>query len=68
VVGNADGRFNWNGSFVITDDSTNIDTGYPSSIVLNDGRVLTFYYAVGSKSQPGWGVHCAVVEYDAPAK
>ena len=47
-------------------DSTNVDTGYPSSVVLEDGRVLTFYYAVGSKTQPQWGVHCGVVEYRVP--
>jgi hypothetical protein len=68
VVGDAAGSFNWNKSFVVTDDSTNVDTGYPSSVVLKDGRVLTFYYAVGSKSHPTWGIHCGVVEYAPPEK
>jgi hypothetical protein len=42
------------------------DSGYPSSVVMKDGRVLTFYYAVRSKTHPGWGVHCGVVEYTPP--
>jgi hypothetical protein len=68
VAGDASGNFDWNKRFVIADDSTNSDTGYPSSVVLKDGRVLTFYYAVGSKTHPEWGVHCAVAEYRPPAK
>jgi hypothetical protein len=68
VVGDAAGNFDWARRFVVADDSTNSDTGYPSSVVLKDGRVLTFYYAVGSKTHPDWGVHCAVAEYRPPAK
>jgi hypothetical protein len=68
VVGDAAGNFDWGRRFVVADDSTNADTGYPSSVVLKDGRVRTFYYAVGSKTQPEWGVHCAVAEYRPPAK
>jgi hypothetical protein len=68
VVGDAEGSFDWARSFVLTDDSTNVDTGYPSSVVLKDGKVLTFYYAVGSKTHPKWGVHCGVVEYTPPGK
>jgi hypothetical protein len=68
VVGDAAGSFDWGKRFVIADDSTNSDTGYPSSVALKDGRVLTFYYAVGSKTHAEWGVHCAVAEYRPPAK
>jgi hypothetical protein len=67
VVSDAAGRFDWGRRFVVADDSTNSDTGYPSTVVLKDGRVLTFYYAVGSKTHPDWGVHCGVVEYHPPA-
>ena len=36
---------------------------YPSSLLLSDGRVLTVYYAVGSKEHPGWGTHCGALVY-----
>ena len=66
AIGEKSGAFDGTKSFRLVGDSTNVDTGYPSSVVLADGRVLTFYYAVGSKTQPQWGVHCGVVEYRAP--
>ena len=53
---------------MLVGDSTNVDTGYPSSVLKKDGRVLTFYYAVGSKTHPEWGVHCGVVEWAPPAQ
>lgn len=68
VVGDAAGNFDWARRFIVADDSTNPDTGYPSSVALKDGRVLTFYYAVGSKTRPEWGVHCALAEYRPPAE
>lgn len=68
VVGTAEGNIDWKDRFTLVGDSTNVDTGYPSSVVMPDGRVFTFYYAVGSKTHPDWGVHCGVVEFTAPAK
>ena len=68
VLGDAAGNFDWGKRFVIADDSTNSDTGYPCSVLRKDGRVLTFYYAVGSKTRLEWGVHCAVAEYRPKAK
>ena len=68
LVGDAGGHFNWAERFTLVNDSTTADTGYPSSVVLTEGRVLTFYYAVGSKSHPDWGIHCGVTEYQPPAK
>lgn len=67
VLGDADGSFDWQKRFVIAQDSTNTDTGYPSSVALEAGRVLTFDYAVGSKSHPEWGVHCAVADFRVEA-
>lgn len=66
AVSDKSGTFDWTNSFVLVGGSTNVDTGYPSSVVLADRRVLTFYYAVGSNAQPQWGVHCGVVEYPIP--
>ena len=63
VVGDARGKFDWEKRVLLVGDSTNVDTGYPSSVMKKDGRVLTFYYAVGSKTHPEWGVHCGVVEW-----
>jgi hypothetical protein len=62
VVGTPQGAFDWNDHFDLVTDSTNTDTGYPSSVVLPTGRALTFYYAVGSKTHPDWGIHCGMVE------
>ena len=61
----ADGSFDWKSHFTLVDDATNRDCGYPSSILLKDGRVLTVYYAVGSKEHPDWQTHCGAVMYVA---
>jgi hypothetical protein len=66
VIGDAAGRLDWNERFLVSDDATGGDCGYPSSVLLKDGRVLTVYYAVGSKEQPTWGVHCAAAVYRPP--
>ena len=66
VIGNATGQFDWANRFALVSDSTNTDTGYPSSVLLDGKRALTFYYAVGSKTHPEWGVHCGLVEYPLP--
>lgn len=66
VIGDATGVFDWEQRFALVADSTNVDTGYPSSAVLKNGSVLTFYYAVGSRTHPEWGVHCGVAEFRPP--
>jgi hypothetical protein len=68
LVSDAAGTFDWDRRFTLVNDATNGDCGYPSSVVLADGRVLTVYYAVGSKDHPKWGVHCGAVAYHAPPK
>ena len=60
--------FDWKQSFVLVNDATSADCGYPSSVLLKDGRVLTVYYAVGSKDSPKWGVHCGAVTYKVTSK
>jgi hypothetical protein len=67
VVGDADGAFDWERRFVLVDDAVSADCGYPSSVLLRDGRVLTVYYATGSKEHADWGVHCGAVAYRVPA-
>jgi hypothetical protein len=44
---------------ILADDAIDTDCGYPSSVLLDDGRVLTVYYMTGSTLHPAWGVHCA---------
>jgi photosystem II stability/assembly factor-like uncharacterized protein len=66
VVGDREGRFDWGRSFVLVNDAVSTDCGYPSSVLLKGGRVLTAYYATGSRDHPAWGVHCGAVIYQAP--
>jgi hypothetical protein len=66
LIGDSQGHFLWKDRFTLVDDSTNPDTGYPSSVVMPNGQVLTFYYAVGSKTHPDWGLHCGVTQYQPP--
>jgi hypothetical protein len=66
VVGDKGGNFDWKRRFTLLNDATNADCGYPSSVLLKDGRVLTAYYAVGSKDHPTWRVHCGAVSYRVP--
>ena len=65
LVGTAE-KLDWADHFTVADTSTNGDCGYPSSIVLDDGRVLIVYYAVGDKQHADWGEHCAAVTFDLP--
>ena len=67
LVGDRKGRFDWGRRFVLANDAVSADCGYPSSVLLKDGRVLTVYYATGSRDHPDWGVHCAAVTYRVPA-
>jgi hypothetical protein len=68
LVGDREGHFDWQQRFILVNDASGGDCGYPSSVLLKDGRVLTVYYAVGSKDNPRWGVHCGAVTYEVPAK
>ena len=63
AVGNKDGEFNWKNAFILSSDAISTDCGYPSSVLLKDGRVLTAYYATGSKTSPNWETHCAALTY-----
>jgi hypothetical protein len=68
LVGDGEGHFDLEQHFLLVNDATNTDCGYPSSVLLKDGRVLTVYYAVGSKEHPSWGVHCGAVSFRVPAQ
>jgi photosystem II stability/assembly factor-like uncharacterized protein len=63
LVGDAQGKFDWSSHRVLVSDLTNGDCGYPSAVLAKDGSGVVVYYAVGSKSQPEWGVHAAAVRW-----
>ncbi len=66
IVGTAAGEFDWGKRFSLVDDANSRDCGYPSSIALKDGRILTLYYATRAKEQAEWRVHCGAVLYAVP--
>ncbi|HEY5315781.1 MAG TPA: family 16 glycoside hydrolase [Pirellulales bacterium] len=53
----------WDRRRVLVDDSISADCGYPSSVLLRDGRVLTVYYSTAERDHRDWGVHCGAVIY-----
>jgi Neuraminidase (sialidase) len=58
-----DGGKTWGEKFTLWDDAVNTDCGYPSAVVLPDGRILVVYYTVGSKKRPDWGTCAPVVVF-----
>jgi hypothetical protein len=63
MIAEAGQPFDWEERFTLVDDALSKDCGYPSSVVLRDGRVLTAYYATRCREQPEWGVHCGAVTF-----
>ena len=68
MVGDAAGTFNWDKHFTLMDDAASADCGYPSNVLLKDGKVLTVYYATKALGQPAWGVHCGALIYAVPVE
>jgi hypothetical protein len=68
IMGDKHGEFEYGNRFILVNDATSTDCGYPSSVLLKDGRILTVYYAVGSKDNPQWGVHCGAVTFEVPVR
>ena len=65
--GSFSGKNNWRWRrFTLVNDAISRDCGYPSSVLLKDGRVLTVYYSVHCLDKPEWGVHCGAVLYHPP--
>lgn len=59
-------EFDWERHFTLVDDAISRDCGYPSSVLLKDGRALTVYYATRVRQHPEWGVHCGALLYKVP--
>lgn len=49
--------------FILEAGGITEDCGYPSSVVLPRGEVLTVYYSIGSRFDPVLGVHAMTVRY-----
>ncbi|OQA84014.1 MAG: hypothetical protein BWY31_02635 [Lentisphaerae bacterium ADurb.Bin242] len=47
---------NWDIDWIIRDDGTDWDLGYPSSVEKKDGSVLTVYYQASEKDNPITGI------------
>ena len=45
LVSDAKGNFDWEQQFTLVNDAISRDCGYPSSIVIKDGRALTLVLA-----------------------
>lgn len=68
MVGDSRGQFDFEKRFALVDDALGRDCGYPSSIALKDGRVLTLYYATRVKNEPAWKAHCGAVIFTPPVR
>jgi len=54
IVGNASGEFDYAKRFTLVDSLASRDCGYPSGVVLNDGRVLFLYYSSADAQHAEW--------------
>lgn len=66
LISDSAGKFDLKRHFVLVNDGIGGDCGYPSSVILKDGRVLTVYYANGVKDHRDWRVHCGALIYPPP--
>lgn len=48
----------WSDETIIASDALNWDCGYPSSVALDGGDILSVYYATADRARPELGVHC----------
>ena len=65
----ADGRA-WDQSrqIVLADDAPNTDCGYPSSVEVGAGKIVTLYYQVEDKKNVPASASSRVVLWNAPKK
>lgn len=54
----------WSDETLLVDDLTSGDSGYPSSVQLSDGRIVTAYYSVGVRSHQRY--HMGTVIWNLP--
>ena len=64
VKTSSDGGKTWSEPSAVVDDLTSGDSGYPSSVELPDGKILTAYYSVGSPAHTRY--HMGTAIWDLP--
>jgi len=69
VVLSSDGGKTWGHKKALANDAISTDCGYPSSVQLSDGRIISAYYAVGPRSTTydPTGCRAIAVIYDLAA-
>jgi hypothetical protein len=67
MIGDAAGIFDWEKHFTLVDNAASGDCGYPSSVMLKDGRVLTVYYVAARKGAREKTAECGVVTFKVEA-
>lgn len=63
IIGDATGKFDWDKHFTLVDNAASLDCGYPSSVILKDGRILTAYYVAARKGAAEKVPECGVVTF-----
>ena len=64
IVSRDGGRsFDTEREYVITDSYLHEDCGYPSTVCLADGTVVTLAYTVLDLDHPDWGTCCIAYRY-----
>lgn len=68
IIGSAAGEFDYAKRFTITDTLTSRDSGYPSGVLLPDGRILALYYSGSDHAHKDWArPHVAAASFALPA-
>ena len=63
-----DGGTSWDQPLVLADDAPNRDCGYPSSVELANGRILTLYYQVDDLSNAPRSAKAKAVVWDVSGR
>jgi len=69
IVGSPSGEFDYARRFTIVDTLVSRDSGYPSGVRLNDGRILVLYYASADAGHKDWPhPHVAAATFAVPQR
>lgn len=67
LLGSASGDFDFSKRFTLVDSLASRDCGYPSGVLLADGRILVLYYAGSDAHHRDWArPHVAAVTFEMP--
>ncbi len=68
AVVSSDNGATWGAPIVLVSDAPNVDCGYPSSVQLNDGQVVTMYYQVNDERVTPGSAQARAVVWRVPAR